>query len=282
MSDITNLPQLDAMIAGLERLAKDPAVPTDRIIALFDLAERRERTIQRRVFNYDMNALQGEIGQIQKDRTNPAFHSRYATEEAIDRAARPIYTKYGFSIRYGTAPATVPGNIMVVCTVAHRDGYYEEHPLEGPVGTQGSQGGRIGTTPIQAVGATVTYLKRSLIRMVLNLVTADNPEDDDGETPRSHVQQPLPTYQAPQPPAAPQEANGDGNGIGRIAARLDRWEAECAGAQTKDEAYALLESDFAKASDARLSATAPGAYTRFDKARQAMIDRVIRTDDATV
>ena len=54
------------------------------------------------------------------------------------------------------------------------------HALEGPVAVEGSQGRRAGATPIQAVGSTVTYLKRTLIRMVLALVTADDPEDNDG------------------------------------------------------------------------------------------------------
>jgi ERF superfamily protein len=175
-NDLMNPPQMDAMISALERLAKDPTIPTERIALMFELAERREKTIHRRMFNYDMNAFQMKMQQVLRDKPNPAFHAKYATEEAIDRAARPIYTEFGFSIRFGTAPATQPGNIMVVCTVAHRGGHYEEHPLEGPVNS-----GSRGTTPIQAVGATVTYLKRALIRMVLNLVTADNAADDDGE-----------------------------------------------------------------------------------------------------
>ena len=182
MSDLTLLPQIDGMMQTLERLARDPQIPTERITELFRLAERRETAMMRRIFFTDMNAMQMELTQIHRDKPNPAFHSRYATETEIDAAARPIYTKYGFSITFGTAPATTPGNIMVTCTVAHRSGFHETHALEGPISTEGSQGRRAGATPIQAVGIAVTYLKRTLIKMVLNLVTTDDPADNDGNT----------------------------------------------------------------------------------------------------
>jgi hypothetical protein len=174
-NDITNMPAQDSMLAGLERLARDTSIPTDRITELFRLAERREQTLLKRVFNEDMNALQQVITQVVRDKPNPAFTSRYATEEQIDRAARPEYSRFGFSIRYGTAVPEVPGNIRVVCIVAHRSGYFEEHSLEAPAVPANR-----GVTQLQAVGGTVTYLKRTLIRMVLNLVTSDNPEDNDG------------------------------------------------------------------------------------------------------
>lgn len=175
MDDITNLPAQDSMLSGLERLARDTSIPTDRITELFRLAERREQALMKRVFNDDMNALQQVLTQIMRDKSNPAFSSRYATEEQIDRAARPEYTRFGFSIRYGTAPPEIPGNIRVVCIVAHRAGYWEEHAIEAPAVPANR-----GVTQLQAIGGTVTYLKRTLIRMILNLVTSDNPEDNDG------------------------------------------------------------------------------------------------------
>ena len=175
-TDITNLPSpADGMMQTLERLARDPQIPTERITELFRLAEKRETAMMRRIYFGDMNALQAELTQITRDKPNPAFHSKYATEAAIDAAARPIYTRHGFSITYGTAPATVPGNIMVTCTVAHRSGWNEVHALEGPAIPANR-----GVTQLQAIGGTVTYLKRTLIKMVLALVTADDPEDNDG------------------------------------------------------------------------------------------------------
>lgn len=223
-NDITQLPTaVDGMMQSLERLARDPAIPTERITELFRLAERREQAMLRRVYFTDMNAMQAKLTQITRDKPNPAFHSRYATEAAIDAAARPVYTDFGFSITFGTAPPTVPGNVMVTCTVAHRDGYHETHALEGPVSVEGSQGRRMGATPIQAVGSTVTYLRRILIRMVLNLVTADDPEDNDGNP--------------------PQQGNGNRDPMARYIDWTDRFEQAAQNLQDSEQAKELLERE---------------------------------------
>ena len=222
MNDITNLPAQDSMLSGLERLARDTSIPTDRITELFRLAERREQALMKRVFNDDMNGLQTVLTQIMRDKPNPAFSSRYATEEQIDRAARPEYTRFGFSIRFGTAPPEVPGNIKVICIVAHRSGYWEEHALEAPAIPANR-----GVTQLQAIGGTVTYLKRTLIRMILNLVTAENPEDNDGN---GFKDKPDTT-----------QAGGKNTAAFDHSETIAKFEAAAARIQDSDEARKLLE-----------------------------------------
>ena len=180
MSDITNPGPMDPMIMFLERVMRDPVFPIEKAQAAMQLAVEQQKRVAKQAFVYDLNAMQTELLQIARDKTNPAFHSKYATLEAIDRAARPVYTKYGFSITYGTAPATRDGWIQVTCRLAHRSGHVDENSLEGPVSTEGARGGRIGATPIQAVGSAVTYLRRYLLQLTLNLVSANDPEDNDG------------------------------------------------------------------------------------------------------
>lgn len=179
IADISTTTPADPMIAFLERALRDPAFSTEKAESVMKLLVEQQKRVHQRVFNYDMNLMQQEMLSIAADKANPVFRSRYATLDALDKVARPVYTKYGFSIRYGTRPASRDGWIQVTCTVAHRDGYFEEHSLEGPVSTQGSQGNRAGATPIQAVGSAVTYLKRYLLAMVLNLVTAVEVKDDN-------------------------------------------------------------------------------------------------------
>lgn len=180
MSDITNPGPQDPMIMFLERVMRDPVFPIEKAQAAMQLAVEQQKRIAERAFVFDLNAMQMELMQVQRDKPNPAFHSKYATLEAIDRAARPIYTKYGFSITYGTAPSSRDGWIQVTCRLAHRSGHSEVNCLEGPASTEGARGGRIGATPIQAVGSAVTYLRRYLLQLTLNLVTAQDVEDNDG------------------------------------------------------------------------------------------------------
>jgi len=178
--DITNLGPQDPMIMFLERVMRDPVFPIEKAQAAMQLAVEQQKRVAERAFVFDLNAMQMELTQILRDKPNPAFHSKYASLEAIDKAARPIYTKYGFSITYGTAPSSRDGWVQVTCRLAHRSGHSEVNCLEGPVSTEGARGGRIGATPIQAVGIAVSYLRRYLLQLTLNLVTASDVEDNDG------------------------------------------------------------------------------------------------------
>jgi hypothetical protein len=178
--DITNLGPQDPMITFLERVMRDPVFPIEKAQAAMQLAVEQQKRVAERAFVFDLNAMQMELTQILRDKPNPAFHSKYASLEAIDKAARPIYTKYGFSITYGTAPSSRDGWVQVTCRLAHRSGHSEINCLEGPVSTEGARGNRIGATPIQGVGIAVSYLRRYLLQLTLNLVTASDVADNDG------------------------------------------------------------------------------------------------------
>jgi hypothetical protein len=178
--DITNQGPMDPMIMFLERVMRDPVFPIEKAQAAMQLAVEQQKRVAERAFVFDLNAMQMELTQILRDKPNPAFHSKYASLEAIDKAARPIYTKFGFSITYGTAPSSHDGWVQVTCRLAHRSGHSEINCLEGPVSTEGARGGRIGATPIQAVGIAVSYLRRYLLQLTLNLVTSSDVEDNDG------------------------------------------------------------------------------------------------------
>src|SRR6187399_3288986 len=175
--DITSLGPQDPMITFLERVMRDPVFPIEKAQAAMQLAVEQQKRVAERAFVFDLNAMQMELTQILRDKPNPAFHSKYASLEAIEMPARPIYTKYGSSITYGPAPSSHDGWVQVTCRLAHRSGHSEINCLEGPVSTEGARGGRIGATPIQAVGIAVSYLRRYLLQLTLNLVTASDVAD---------------------------------------------------------------------------------------------------------
>ena len=222
LTDITNPTPLDPMLGFLERALRDPQFSTEKAEAVMRLLVEQQRRVQLQAFNLDMNLMQEELQQIPRDKSNPVFHSKYATYEQLDRIARPIYTKYGFSIRFGTAPASQEGWVQITCTISHRNGFFEQHSLEGPISTEGSQGRRAGATPIQALGSAVTYLKRYLLSMVLNLVTSSETADDnDGN-------------RSPPPP------NGDRDPLAKYIDWTDRFEQAAQNLTDSDQAKELL------------------------------------------
>jgi len=171
-----------ALMSFIERAAKDETFDVAKFETLLRVRRDEAHDHARRVFNAAMASCQSHMEPVLRKASNPGVHSKYAKLEDIDAQMRPIYTSHGFSVRFGSAPPPQPGWIRVTCTVAHESGYFEENYLDSPVSTQGSQGGRIAMTPVQAVGSVVTYLRRYLLGMVFNIVQADVVGvDDDGE-----------------------------------------------------------------------------------------------------
>ena len=190
MNEIT--PANGALMSFIERAAKDDSFDVAKFGELLRLQRDVEHDHARKMFNQAMAAAQSEMQSVVRDAKNSHLNNKYAKLETIDAAMRPIYTRNGFSVRFGSAPAPHEGWMRITCTVAHDGGYFEENYLDSPVTTTGAQGGRMAITPVQAVGSTVTYLRRYLLSMVMNVVLAD--DDDDGEGMRSQPAS-TPRYQ---------------------------------------------------------------------------------------
>ena len=92
-----------ALLQVIARAASDPAVDIDKMERLLAMQERVMERNAETSFNEAMRAAQGDMRQVATDANNPQTRSRYATYAAIAAALRPIYTRHGFSISYGTA-----------------------------------------------------------------------------------------------------------------------------------------------------------------------------------
>jgi hypothetical protein len=166
-------------IGFLERVVRDPSIDVNKLEQIIALQERIASQQAARAFNLAMSRVDGEIGPVIRDRLNPGVNRKYATLEAIDAVARPVYSANGISVRFGCAQAPLPGWMRITCTVSHADGYSETNYLDVPV--DAAQRGR---TPVQGVGANITYARRYLLQMCFNIVLQDDEADDDGEATR--------------------------------------------------------------------------------------------------
>ena len=215
--------QNGALLSFIERAAKDDGFDVAKFGELLRLQRDVSHDQARRAFNAAMADAQSEMLPVVRDAKNNHLNNRYARLETIDAAMRPIYTRHGFSVRYGSAPSSSEGMIRITCTVAHADGYFEEQYLDAPTVNAGSQGGRTATTPVQAVGSAITYLRRYLLSMVFNVVLAD--EDDDGEFTR----RPAAAAATPRPPKM----------VGKTDEQWNQWlaklRAACAALYRREE-----------------------------------------------
>lgn len=216
-----------SLLNFIARAASDPTVDVVKLEALLVMQRLIVADMAKTAFNAGMAAAQAEMMPVVRDATNSHLGNRYARLAAIDEGIRPIYTGHGFSLRYGSGTPVAEGWIRVICTAAHCDGYSEDHYLDSPLDGVGAKGVR-NKTPVQALGSTLTYLRRYLACMVFNVVLRDDPDDDDGEATR---RTPPPTPPPPPRSVAPRQT---------IAQWLDDFAADLANCEWPEEYRSLI------------------------------------------
>ena len=174
------MPQQDNVLLMIDRAARDKTVDVAKMRELLDMQKEVLRIKTEAAFNQAMRDCQSELEPVVRKAENKHTQSKFAKLEHIDMAARPIYTKHGFSLSYDQ-PETLPnGNKLVICHVAHVDGFTRTYRLDGALDTVGSQG-KANKTALQGLGSTISYLRRYLMCMIFNIILKDEDNDGNGE-----------------------------------------------------------------------------------------------------
>lgn len=152
-------------------------------------------------------AAQGAMDHAQKDRTNPAFKSRYADLASVVDACRPALSANGIAV---LQPARVlmserGATVEVDTRLVHKSGQWVAETLAASVAD----------TKAQSVGSAITYLRRYGLSAMVGVA----PDDDDGQAatrpaPAREDPRPAPQPAPPAPPAKLSEAQK--TGIARV------------------------------------------------------------------
>src|SRR6185503_9298783 len=97
-----NVPEPDSLALVVRRLAENPSVDVMKLEKIIELQERILKHGAEAAFNLAMSAAQTDMRPVAADASNPQTRSRYASYAGLDRAMRPIYTKYGFGLSFDT------------------------------------------------------------------------------------------------------------------------------------------------------------------------------------
>lgn len=159
----------------IAQAAADPTFDLDRLERLFAMQRQVLADEAKNAFQAAMAQAQAEMPSVVKDRENPHLKSKYAQLEAIDDAIRPVYTRHGFSLMFSQRPTDQAGEIVIVCTVLHKGGHSVSEELPGKIDNGP------GRSANQAVGSSISYLRRYLTCMIFNVVVRN--EDRDGNAP---------------------------------------------------------------------------------------------------
>lgn len=158
------------------RAASDPQCDIEKMERLMAMHERMQAKTAETEFNAALSRVQGEMGRIAADATNRQTSSQYATYGKLDSSLRPKYTKEGFSLSFGTEPAS-EGMVGMVCFVSHIGGHTREYRAHVPSDGKGAKGGDV-MTKTHAFGSGTSYGMRYLLKMIFNVAIGE--EDDDG------------------------------------------------------------------------------------------------------
>lgn len=159
------------LMTAIKGIVSNPEMDVDKLEKMLDMQERvldRQALID---FNYDMSLFQSDMPTVPKKgeiKVSGVVRSKYAKYEDILETARPYLEKYGFSISFKT---NFENGVDVFGKLSHTGGHSEETSMLLPSDTSGSK------NAVQAIGSTISYGKRYVLCMLLNIATGD---DDDG------------------------------------------------------------------------------------------------------
>lgn len=175
-------------ITALERVAINPDVDVLKMEKIMDLQERVLDKQSELEYNKAMSACQADMPTIAKDKVNQHTKSKYAQFETIIIHCKPVYTKHGFAVSFGTADAAIENHVRITASVMHSGGHCKEKYVDLPLDISGI-GGKTNKTAMHAVGSTFSYGKRYLFGLIFNIAIAD--EDQDGNLPNDITVQSL-------------------------------------------------------------------------------------------
>lgn len=175
-TELTTTNQVDAFMGLVDKLSAMPNLDPVKLTAILDQQERVMKKQAEIVFNQQMAAMAAVMPRIIKngviDLGNGKGKIPFAKYEDIDTAVRPLMIEHGLSISFSSKQRD-GGGLIVEATLSHVMGHFRTACLPLPLDDKGAK------SNIQGIGSTLSYGKRYLLCMLLNIVTEN--EDDDGK-----------------------------------------------------------------------------------------------------
>ncbi len=169
-----------AVIALIERAARDPSIDIDKMERLIAMRSQMEAKASERAFDGAMTTAQAAMVSVKPDSNNSQTRSEYASYSALDRSLRPVYTAHGFALSFDQGDGAPEAHVRVRCRVSHTGGHSREYHIDMAADGKGAKGGDV-MTKTHATGAAMTYGMRYLLKMIFNVAIGE--DDTDGNMP---------------------------------------------------------------------------------------------------
>jgi hypothetical protein len=167
-------PAPTSLLPAIISLAKDASVDVAKLDALLKMQAQMEDRQARQAFTEAFTRLSARLPRVKKNGTIDLGKGReiaFAKWEDMDAVIRPAYTAEGFSLSFNSAQRD-GGGLVVTGELTHRSGHFKTAEIPLPLDSGP------GRNNLQAVGSTLSYGKRYVAEMLLNIVREG--DDDDG------------------------------------------------------------------------------------------------------
>lgn len=161
--------QGDAILALIERAARDPQMDVDKMDRLFAMRERLMAQGAKTAYLAALAELQAELPAVER-KGKGHNDKKYARFEDFIETVKPFLAKHGFSLSFRISQEAA--SIRIAGILGHKAGHQEDTSLMLPADNTGNK------NPVQAHGSTIQYGKRYVGMSLLGVATED--EDDDG------------------------------------------------------------------------------------------------------
>lgn len=186
----------NSLIEVIARAATDPRVDIPKMKELLDMQERilaKESEVQ---FNEALDRVNDVALRVGKHGTASLGGKgsyKFAKWEDMDSVIRPLLRANGLRLSFDTE-TNPSGGLIIEGKLTHRGGFCIKASIPLTIDTGP------GRNPLQQMGSTISYGKRYVTEMLLNIVRED--EDDDGRAGGERAHQARQTYRTALPPTA--------------------------------------------------------------------------------
>ena len=165
---IEPVPQVDAMLSVIERVALDPNSDIDKLERMLAMKERMEAQSSKAAHSA---ALVRAMASMPDVPMNGMGHNKrpYATLKDITKATRGVLSENGLALTFGIDTGD---EVQVTAILSHISGHSTTVSISLPKDTSGSKNG------VQSVGSSQTYGQRYAAQAILGLSLGDDVDDD--------------------------------------------------------------------------------------------------------
>jgi hypothetical protein len=175
--------ETDMMMQLIQQIALNPDIPVEKMQAVINMKMQVFDKNAEIEYNKAMILAQQDMEPVVKTAVNSQTSSMYAKMENIAKQCKPVWTRYGFALQFGTADCPIADHYRVTCEVSHQAGFNKKYQADLPIDDEGIKGSK-NKTGCHGFGSTMSYAQRYLTIMIFNITLEGADNDGNRDKPK--------------------------------------------------------------------------------------------------